>query len=208
MAAVDTRERLLDAAERLFAEQGFAATSLREITREADANLAAVNYHFGSKDGLLLASLHATLDPINEERLTGLDAELAANGGAPVELETLLRIFLGPAVRHFAQAAAEGRPCLLGQLHREPHAGLIDALHEVLGPVLDRFISEARRTLPHVSAQQLMLRGTFLMGAMLHVLGKGAELTMRVAAEGQDLRDPETLLESLVAFGAAGMRHA
>ena len=102
----ETRERLLAAAGRLFAEQGYAATSLRDITRVADANVAAVNYHFGSKEGLLLASLHATLDPINEERMRALDARLAELDGEPVPLEELLRIMLGPVVRRIVRLFA------------------------------------------------------------------------------------------------------
>ena len=55
--AGNTKDRILDVAETLFADNGFAATSLRDITREAGVNIAAVNYHFGSKDGLLGAVL-------------------------------------------------------------------------------------------------------------------------------------------------------
>ncbi|PJF45437.1 MAG: TetR/AcrR family transcriptional regulator, partial [Candidatus Thermofonsia Clade 3 bacterium] len=63
--AAATRERILDAAERLFAERGFAGTSLRDITSEARVNLAAVNYHFGSKDELFLATVVRRLEPVN-----------------------------------------------------------------------------------------------------------------------------------------------
>ena len=75
----DTRDRILDAAERLFAQQGFDLTSLRALTTEADVNLAAVNYHFGSKERLFEAVLARLIAPINAERLARLDA-LEAKG--------------------------------------------------------------------------------------------------------------------------------
>ena len=72
--ATDTKDRILDAAERLFADKGYSATSLRDITQEAEVNLAAVNYHFGSKEALLTALLERRLDPVNRKRLELLDA--------------------------------------------------------------------------------------------------------------------------------------
>ena len=71
--AIDTKERILDVAEHLFADSGFTATSLRDITSAAGVNLASVNYHFGSKEGLLSAVLHRRIGPLNERRLARLD---------------------------------------------------------------------------------------------------------------------------------------
>ena len=69
MSSVDTKERILNAAERLFGEHGFAGTSLRAITKEAGVNLAAIHYHFGSKEALLLEALHRYAAPVNQQRL-------------------------------------------------------------------------------------------------------------------------------------------
>ena len=115
MASLETRMRLLDAAHDLFAEQGYAATSMREITTAAEANLAAVNYHFGSKEGLLLAVLHHTIDPINEERMEGIATAESFHGDKPVPLEEVLRIFLGPVLRQFANDCAANRGCLISR---------------------------------------------------------------------------------------------
>src|SRR5215470_418761 len=76
--SADTKTRILDAAEALFTEHGFEATSLRQLTTAAGVNLAAVNYHFGSKEELFQAVLTRRLDPMNQERLdllTGLERE-------------------------------------------------------------------------------------------------------------------------------------
>ncbi|MEJ2200328.1 MAG: TetR family transcriptional regulator, partial [Desulfuromonadaceae bacterium] len=89
MGQPDTKERILDAAEELFARQGFHATSLRAITGGAQVNLAAVNYHFGSKDGLLEAVFSRRLTPLNQERQRRLEAvrEAARAAGTPPQAE-------------------------------------------------------------------------------------------------------------------------
>ena len=93
----DTKARILDAAEALFASSGFAGASLRSITADADANLAAVNYHFGSKDDLIQAVFARRLTPLNEERLRLLDQLEADAGDGPPDLEAIVRAFLIPA---------------------------------------------------------------------------------------------------------------
>src|SRR3954471_3227822 len=85
----ETKLRILDTAERLFAESGFAATSLRQIISEAGVNLAAVHYHFGSKDELLDAVVTRKAAPVNEERLALLDG-LPAEAGIPAILDAFL----------------------------------------------------------------------------------------------------------------------
>ena len=94
-----TKQRILDVAERLFAERGFSGTSLRTIIGEAGVNLAAVHYHFHSKDALLEAVILRRLEPVNRERLAMLEAcEHAARGGPPA-VEDILRAFIEPTVR-------------------------------------------------------------------------------------------------------------
>ncbi|GIT05108.1 MAG: hypothetical protein CM1200mP29_05190 [Verrucomicrobiota bacterium] len=90
MAKTDTKTRILDTAERLFAQKGFDAVSLRNIIASAKVNLAAVHYHYGSKQALIYAVIARRLRPINEERLAKL-AEARANAGRrPVKLENVL----------------------------------------------------------------------------------------------------------------------
>ena len=105
LGSVDgTRERLLDAAERLFAEAGYTA-SLRDITAAAGANLAAVNYHFGSKEELVKAVLLRRVGPINAERRRRLAALESPT------TEDVVRAFLEPALRAIGGAdAAKGGP--------------------------------------------------------------------------------------------------
>ena len=83
--SIDTRERILDAAERLFMAHGYEGTSMRQITGEAAVNLAAVNYHFGSKESLMQEVFRRRLDWLNEERLRVLDHMEADANGKPLK---------------------------------------------------------------------------------------------------------------------------
>ena len=95
---VATKDRILDAAESLFMEHGFEATSLRSITASADVNLAAANYHFGSKEELFQAVLTRRLDPMNQERLDLLTALERAAAPGPVTCEQILSAMFVPAL--------------------------------------------------------------------------------------------------------------
>src|SRR3954453_20324524 len=88
--SADTKTRILDAAERLFVEHGFEATSLRSLTSAAGVNLAAVNYHFGSKEELFQAVLTRRLDPMNQERIDLLAKVEREGGGKALSCEKIL----------------------------------------------------------------------------------------------------------------------
>src|SRR6202453_4257737 len=98
---IDTKQKLLDAAERLFSQQGYGAVSLRQIIAEAEVNLAAIHYHFGSKQELLDEVILRKAGPVNRERLARLD-RLEAAPGAP-RVEQVLEAFLMP----MAEAAGQ-----------------------------------------------------------------------------------------------------
>src|SRR4029453_9767910 len=88
--SADTKTRILDAAELLFMEHGFEATSLRQLTAAASVNLAAVNYPFGSKEELFEAVPTRRLDPMNQERIALLDRRESEAGGKPLSCEKIL----------------------------------------------------------------------------------------------------------------------
>src|SRR5438876_3885821 len=96
----ETRTRILDAAEELFMQHGFEGTSMRLLTAKAGVNLAAVNYHFGSKDALIEAVFRRRLDPMNIARIAELD-NLEAADSTPSP-DAIIRAFITPGLRLMA----------------------------------------------------------------------------------------------------------
>src|SRR5437764_6402442 len=94
-----TKERILDVAEALFMEHGYEATSLRAITTAAEVNLAAVNYHFGSKEELFQAVLTRRLDPMNQQRLELLTRFEGEAAPKPLGCDRILSAPLIPALK-------------------------------------------------------------------------------------------------------------
>src|SRR5580704_11940240 len=115
---VDTKQRILDSAERLFATHGFEGTSLRTIIADAQVNLAAIHYHYHSKEALLDAVLARRLQPINRERLEKLE-----KCGENAPLEAILEAFVAPAVRVSANPELGGKNFvrLMGRIIVEDH---------------------------------------------------------------------------------------
>src|ERR1700759_4960898 len=93
---IDTKQKILDTAERLFGESGYDATSLRQIIPGAGVNLAAIHYHFGSKEELLDELILRKAEPVNQQRVALMEQVLAEAGSGPVEVEKVLEAFMEP----------------------------------------------------------------------------------------------------------------
>ncbi|HAK56312.1 MAG: TetR/AcrR family transcriptional regulator [Vicinamibacterales bacterium] len=199
-----TKERILDAAEGLFANHGFAATSLRQITAVAEVNLAAVNYHFGSKEALLTAVFERRVVPVNQERLRLLDGlEAEAAQGKAIQLEDVVRAFLLPAfnaVEGFGQQGAKFMQ-LVGRMHSETNEQLRAAFLKLFQPVGQRFVPVLRQLLPTLTEDEVMWRLHFMIGSLAHILvcTQLEEPLMGKLARGGDL------VEALVQFNTAGL---
>src|SRR5579872_5949944 len=94
----DTKQKILDTAESLFGQNGYDATSLRQIIAEAGVNLAAIHYHFGSKQELLDEVILRKAIPVNEERTVRLERLMSQTGSHPLRLEDVLRAFMDPMI--------------------------------------------------------------------------------------------------------------
>jgi AcrR family transcriptional regulator len=194
---IDTKEKILDTAERLFGEQGYGATSLRHIIAEAGVNLASVHYHFGSKEELLDAVVMRKIAPINRERLALLDEAEAAAAGGLVPIDKFLEAFLRPALM---RAGKDPEFCkLMGRLHGE---GLIArVVANNFQEIAVRFLGGMRRALPELSDEEAAWRIHFMVGAMAQTL-KGPP-----AYPGAAVRcgsDTEASLRRIVTFLSAG----
>jgi len=193
LAPDSTALRILDTAERLFADQGFHATTLRQITREAGVNLAAVNYHHGSKDALILAVFQRRLDELNSERLTRLHEALDA--ADPPRLEDVLEAFIHPALRMGSGSSGDGGRFmrLLMRAWSENATQLHRVIRRQYSHVMRTFadaVSQALGTAPENLRQQL----DFLIGALTYTM-----------AETRD-EDVEATARALIRFGCAGLR--
>jgi AcrR family transcriptional regulator len=196
---LETKERILDTAERLFGEQGYGATSLRQIIAEAGVNLAAVHYHFGSKEDLLDAVVVRKLAPINDERLAMLDAAVAAAGVKAVTIEQYLEAFLRPAVM---RAGRDPGFCkLMGRLHGE---GLMPrVVVKNFQQVAVRFMSGMRQALPDLPEDEAIWRIHFMTGALAQTLKGPPDYPGVMVGSAAD---PETVLRWIVVFLSAGFR--
>ena len=205
--AADTKQRILDTAERLFSDKGFPATSMRDITQEAGANLAAVNYHFGSKEALMIAVLERSTAPVNRARLERLDALEAAAGDAPVQTEQIVRAFLTPVFEKWCEWG-QGDPKflkLVGRIHAEVDQELRAKFMKQFGTIRRRFTASFQRSLPELEPVEVHWRVLFLIGSMAYTMTWGASI---IKTNDHARRDPTQILESLIQFATSGMAAA
>ncbi len=174
LSPTDTKSRIMDAAEALFVAGGFESMSMRQITTAANVNLAAVNYHFGSKDALIQAVLARQLDQLNAQRVAMLDWFESTLGEALTCEHVLVAMFL-PAVRIFRSGtpSAERYLHFLGRVYTDPSPVVRDFINNHYIETLGRFFLAFQRTLPDLSRQELGFRLHFAMGALSGILAGG-----------------------------------
>ena len=203
-----TKARILDAAEALFMEHGFEATSLRAITAAAAANLAAVNYHFGSKEVLFQAVLTRRLDPMNQERvdiLTRLEIEAAPR---PLPCDRILSAMFIPALRLARDPERGGKNFLrlLGRASADPAPFIRKFLAEQYAVMIARFKAAFGRALPDLPKRELSWRLHFIMGALSYTLAGTDALRLIAELTPAETANDELLLNRLAPFLLAGLQ--
>ena len=197
----NTKERILHAAEDLFAQHGFAGTSLRQVTSRADVNIAAVNYHFGSKENLVLEVFKHRMDEMSEKRLSALSESIARD---PADLNGILLAFIQPALALTLDRHGASFVRVLARAYAEKNDGLRNFLSENYGQVLREFAKAIANCLPQLSKEELYWRMDFTAGA----------LTYAMADFGLIRRQPgvtekahcEKAAQHLITFAQAGLR--
>ena len=196
----NTKDRIVDAAEQLFARHGVAGTSLRSITQAADVNSAAIHYHFGSKAELVGALIQRRIAPLNERRLKQLEELEAGAQGAAVPIERLISAFLAPVV----EARAEFR-------YQEPQlAGLFawlrferDAdfarIYDAFSEVRQRYAAAVALSCGDLTQEEADERLGYAVGATFHLLRDDAGGTPALPDD-----DIAQRFERLLKFLAAG----
>lgn len=193
----DTAERILDVAERLFAEQGLDGTSLRAITREAGVNLAAVHYHFGSKEGLLDALVARCAGEVGASRIAEL--ERLSSRPDPADVPSLLRAYLEPALRT-ERLLLLAR--LVAHLRLERDGAFVNSWRRHFDEVDRLFEEQLGRALPQLEASEVAARFRLALACMHDGFDANASSSDLEAAK----QSPDAVLERLIDFAAAGLR--
>lgn len=200
----DTRRQLIRTAVREFAIHGFDAPSIRDLTVAAGVNQAAINYHFGSKDGLIKAIFEELATPLIEERLAALDQLERQAGDAPLALETIVRVMVEPVVRR-AKEGVDGQRDLskllliASSLGSKPIEHEVETMHDELAL---RFVAAMSKAAPHLSRVEVMWRYKFSLGAMLYTLSDHMQndRLRRLSGGECNTDDPLEIIDNLVPF--------
>lgn len=202
--ARETHERILDAAQKFFAEKGFDATSVRDITAEAECNVAAVNYHFGGKDKLYLESFRAMLGALRDQRLAMLE-ELMRRDPTPTLEEFLAAFaegFLDPLVDE-----SRGRRFLVfvSREMLDPRLPATVFLEEFIHPLVNRVMDALARVGPPMAPEKALLCVFSLIGQLLHAL-KARHLLDQLDLPESKSFDLAGFLDHFVRFSSGGIR--
>ncbi|PYT19079.1 MAG: TetR family transcriptional regulator [Acidobacteria bacterium] len=193
---VSTKTRILDVAERLFGEKGFDGTSLRDITAEAGVNLAAVNYHFQTKDSLIDAVIERRIAPVNRRRLEMLEA-----AGPNPAIEQVVEAFLVPVL----ECSLSPMVALMGRVLATPDQFVYRVFKKHLAAIAQRFADAVGAALPELAPAERLWRLHFMGGTMAHVLS-WSHVLPEMTGGLCDPSDRKALTARLVSFLSAGFR--
>ncbi|MDJ0725288.1 MAG: TetR/AcrR family transcriptional regulator [Prochloraceae cyanobacterium] len=204
-SAIDTKEQILNVAEELFAEQGFAGTSLRQVIKQAGVNLSAVHYHFGSKEELFRAVVAKTAQPIVKKSLEQL-AIVEAREETP-NVETILEAFLTPSLQVFIENGGGDRSTncarLMGRCRTEP-----DPIQKIADDEFEElcvaYLDALQRVLPEQSRNELDWKLDLVVAGLIRVLSEAGKSNALI----QD-NSPEAIqvaIKRLVNYFAPAMR--
>jgi AcrR family transcriptional regulator len=199
----DTKEQIISVAKRLFAERGFAGTTLRNVISEADVNLAAVHYHFGSKEELFRAVVERFARPIVEQELALLK-QLQAGGRVPT-VEAILTAVLKPCLEFLAQDKEFllVHAQFMGRCWTEPEP-LKSIVEREFAASMEAFLDVLQRALPEQSRSQLAWKFDLVIAALVRVQSEaGQPLALLQSTDPESVR---AAIEQLVKFLSPGMR--
>lgn len=201
-AHFSTKDRILGAAEELFAQFGFTGTSLRQVTSRADVNIAAVNYHFGSKENLVNEVFRRRMDDMSRQRLSALQEAVQQHPGA---LEPILAAFVEPALalaqdRHGGAAFVR----VVARAYAEKNDSLRKFLSDHYGHVLREFAKAIAAAVPGLSKEELYWRLDFLAGALTYAMADFG--LIKRPAGVSEAAHRERAGRELIRFAAAGFK--
>ena len=196
-----TKDRILGAAEELFAQFGFAGTSLRQVTSRADVNIAAVNYHFGSKENLVNEVFRRRMDDMSQQRLTSLKLAMKEHPG---ELEPILAAFVEPALAIAQDRHGSAFARMVARAYAEKNDALRKFLSEHYGHVLREFAKAISACLPGFAKDSLYWRLDILVGSLTYAMADFG--LIRRPSGVTEAAHRERAARELIRFAAAGFR--
>ena len=205
MTQSETVEKILDTAELLFAEKGFAETSLRQITSKAGVNLASVNYHFGSKNALIQAVFARFIEPFTRNLRESLEEIIDNN--EPVSLEKLLRL-LATALVEVPSGSEKSLPVfmrLLGLAYTQSQGHLRKYLEQRYNAELRLFMRLLRLATPQLSSVERFWRMQFMLGALTFTMSSSDSLASILLDKDGAIAPAESIVDQLVPFLSAGI---
>ncbi len=206
MAQSETIQRILDAAEELFSQSGFTETSLRSITSKANVNLAAVNYHFGSKKALIQAVFARYLTPFTLKLDHSLEIQLADNKKQQLTIDQLLKIL----VLTFVTTVKRNRTThifmrLLGLAYTESQGHLRKFLQQEYQSTYRRFMRLVREATPELTNIERFWRIHFTLGATIFTFSGVRVLRAMESDDYGTSTDVIDIVKMLVPYLAAGL---
>ena len=206
--SLETKERIHDAAETLFMDQGFSSTSLRAITAKARVNLAAVNYHFGSKEALIREVFDRSLGPLNNARIVQLDRLEAAAGTGAVPIDRIVEALVAPALHLSHDPLKRGATFLrlLGRALSEPAEYMRAFLPAHYRDVVVRFKRALSLALPHLPDEELTWRMHFTFGAMAYSMAGNDAVELFTTPDHDGVDDADAIVQRLIPFLVAGLK--
>jgi AcrR family transcriptional regulator len=178
------------------------------ITARAKVNLAAVNYHFGSKEALIREVFERRLGPLNAARIAYLDRLEAEARGRPLSVEQIIEAIVAPALQVNRDPLAGGAVFLrlLGRAFSEPGETMREVLPAQYRQVVVRFKEALLRALPQVPDQELTWRMHFMFGALSYTMAGNDALKLIATCSLEGVDEPESIVRRLIPFLASGLR--
>jgi len=202
---MSTKNKILDAAEQLFADKGFNGTSLREITSQAEVNLAAVNYHFGSKKELIKAVMSRYMNELSPRLEASLTA-LCANDNKP-NLVEVFSAFTDPllSLNEFQPNGTSNFLQLLGRGYTDSQGFLRWFLTTQYPGVISSFVSAVQRAYPELTPEEMFWRLHFTMGTVVFTMSSSDALIDIAENDFVNSIDISGVIQRVIPYVAAGV---
>jgi len=203
----ETQQKIVEAAEIEFAEMGYEGASIREITKRAGVNIAAVNYHFGSKEVLFKEMVRYRIEPINRIRINLLEEALAENETKPLPVETVVDFVIRPLLREFiTQSGGDFRFMrAMGKAMAEERSFMSELHQDILKEIIAKFSKALSDSLGEPGFEKVSYGIHFLSCSILGVMMQHTRLQI-ISGGKIDLHDMDKLANYLVTFVSSGLR--